>query len=203
MMKPRCCYVFFLIRQFHTFVNTGDGADDVDSYEEVNSDVDHYSGDAMYIDGARYEFLHIDSDDSGDVLAEHRTHVMMLATHDLKRSLKLILPRLQVASMTYIFNAFLNGNLNGILLYLLIITPRHVTSRLRARPVKAVAAAKYQTVVATDGAEFFTWVSKQEMENLLSKKSVKDALGVGDIDFDSSSHVVYQTMIMDWLDEKS
>ncbi|KAI3824537.1 hypothetical protein L1987_05999 [Smallanthus sonchifolius] len=32
-----------------------------------------------------------------------------------QRSLKLILPRLQVASMTFIFNAFLSGNLNGIL----------------------------------------------------------------------------------------
>ncbi|KAI3796048.1 hypothetical protein L1987_38709 [Smallanthus sonchifolius] len=42
-----------------------------------------------------------------------------------------------------------------------------------------------------------------DMENLLSKKYVKDDLGVGDIDYDSSSHVVYQTMIMDWLDEKS
>ncbi|KAK1409627.1 hypothetical protein QVD17_36155 [Tagetes erecta] len=38
-----------------------------------------------------------------------------------------------------------------------------------------------------------------DMENLLSKKSVKDALGVGDIDFVSCSPVVYQAMIMDWM----
>ncbi|KVI09702.1 Peptidase S10, serine carboxypeptidase [Cynara cardunculus var. scolymus] len=37
------------------------------------------------------------------------------------------------------------------------------------------------------------------MENLLSKKSVKEALGVGDIDFVSCSPVVYQAMIMDWM----
>ncbi|KAL9994748.1 putative carboxypeptidase C [Helianthus debilis subsp. tardiflorus] len=38
-----------------------------------------------------------------------------------------------------------------------------------------------------------------DMENLLSKKSVKEALGVGDMDFVSCSPVVYQAMIMDWM----
>ncbi|GJZ89880.1 serine carboxypeptidase-like protein [Tanacetum coccineum] len=37
------------------------------------------------------------------------------------------------------------------------------------------------------------------MEDLLSKQSVKEALGVGDIDFVSCSPVVYQAMIMDWM----
>ncbi|GJZ98054.1 serine carboxypeptidase-like protein [Tanacetum coccineum] len=37
------------------------------------------------------------------------------------------------------------------------------------------------------------------MEELLSKQSVKEALGVGDIDFVSCSPVVYQDMIMDWM----
>ncbi|KAI3796612.1 hypothetical protein L1987_39290 [Smallanthus sonchifolius] len=45
----------------------------------------------------------------------------------------------------------------------MVITPRQVTSRLRARPVKAVVAAKYQTVAATNGAEFFTWGSKRAL----------------------------------------
>ncbi|KAL8241163.1 hypothetical protein R6Q59_014518 [Mikania micrantha] len=38
-----------------------------------------------------------------------------------------------------------------------------------------------------------------DMEDLLSKKSVKEALGVGDIDFVSCSSVVYQAMILDWM----
>ncbi|KAI3755808.1 hypothetical protein L1987_55615 [Smallanthus sonchifolius] len=108
----------------------GDDANDVDSYEE-----DYYSGDAMFIDDeddARYEFLHNDSDDSGDVLVSLQ----------------------QAASMTFIFNAFLN-------VAVAVITPRQVT-----------------TVAATDGAEFFTSGSKRDMENLLSKKSVKDALEI-------------------------
>ncbi|KAI3741201.1 hypothetical protein L1987_58870 [Smallanthus sonchifolius] len=66
-------------------------------------------------------------------------HVMMLATHDLKRSLKLILPRLQVASMPFIFNAFLSGNI-----------------RVMGSPGQGVVATKHHTVAATDGAEFFT-----------------------------------------------
>lgn len=37
------------------------------------------------------------------------------------------------------------------------------------------------------------------MENFLGKKSVKDALGVGDINFVSCSPVVYQAMLMDWM----
>ncbi|GJZ52291.1 serine carboxypeptidase-like protein [Tanacetum coccineum] len=37
------------------------------------------------------------------------------------------------------------------------------------------------------------------MEELLSKQSVKEALRVGDIDFVSCSPVVYQDMIMDWM----
>ncbi|KAI7756072.1 hypothetical protein M8C21_015511 [Ambrosia artemisiifolia] len=36
-------------------------------------------------------------------------------------------------------------------------------------------------------------------EELLSKKSVKAALGIGDMDFVSCSSVVYQAMIMDWM----
>ncbi|KAI3802690.1 hypothetical protein L1987_30831 [Smallanthus sonchifolius] len=76
---------------------------------------------------------------------------------------------------------------------------------------------------ATDGAKFFTWVPSEanffllktyydirkqcegcmcydfsHIENLISKKSVKDAPGVRDIDFVSCSRVVYQAMIMDW-----
>ncbi|KAK9050776.1 hypothetical protein SSX86_030252 [Deinandra increscens subsp. villosa] len=38
-----------------------------------------------------------------------------------------------------------------------------------------------------------------EMKTLLSKISVKDALGVGDIYFVSCSPVVYQAMIMNWM----
>ncbi|KAH6802551.1 ankyrin repeat family protein / regulator of chromosome condensation family protein [Perilla frutescens var. frutescens] len=43
-----------------------------------------------------------------------------------------------------------------------VITPRQVTSGLGARPVKAVAAAKHHTVVATEGGEVFTWGSNRE-----------------------------------------
>ncbi|KAI3711922.1 hypothetical protein L1987_70471 [Smallanthus sonchifolius] len=92
---------------------------------------------------------------------------------------------------------------------------QQVTSGLQARRVKTVATAKYHMVAATDGAKFFTWVPSEyydirkqcedcmcydfsHMENLVSKKYVKDAPRVRDIDFVSCSHVVYQTMIMDW-----
>ncbi|CAI9760915.1 unnamed protein product [Fraxinus pennsylvanica] len=43
-----------------------------------------------------------------------------------------------------------------------VITPRQVTSGLGARRVKAVAAAKHHTVVATEGGEVFTWGSNRE-----------------------------------------
>ncbi|EEF32785.1 serine carboxypeptidase-like [Ricinus communis] len=37
------------------------------------------------------------------------------------------------------------------------------------------------------------------MEKFLNQKSVRDALGVGDIDFVSCSPTVYQAMLMDWM----
>ncbi|XP_030936054.1 ultraviolet-B receptor UVR8-like [Quercus lobata] len=43
-----------------------------------------------------------------------------------------------------------------------IITPRKVTSGLGSRRVKAIAAAKHHTVVATEGGEVFTWGSNRE-----------------------------------------
>uniref|UniRef100_A0A6P4AWN4 uncharacterized protein LOC107433525 isoform X1 n=1 Tax=Ziziphus jujuba TaxID=326968 RepID=A0A6P4AWN4_ZIZJJ len=43
-----------------------------------------------------------------------------------------------------------------------VITPRQVTSGLGSRRVKAVAAAKHHTVVATEGGEVFTWGSNRE-----------------------------------------
>ncbi|KAK6139748.1 hypothetical protein DH2020_026508 [Rehmannia glutinosa] len=43
-----------------------------------------------------------------------------------------------------------------------VITPRQVTSGLGARRVKAIAAAKHHTVVATEGGEVFTWGSNRE-----------------------------------------
>ncbi|GAA0172475.1 guanyl-nucleotide exchange factor [Lithospermum erythrorhizon] len=43
-----------------------------------------------------------------------------------------------------------------------VITPRHVTSGLGARKVKAIAAAKHHTVIATEGGEVFTWGSNRE-----------------------------------------
>ncbi|KAL6521240.1 hypothetical protein OROGR_017809 [Orobanche gracilis] len=42
-----------------------------------------------------------------------------------------------------------------------VITPRQVTSGLGARRVKAIAAAKHHTVVATEGGEVFTWGSNR------------------------------------------
>ncbi|KAI3817053.1 hypothetical protein L1987_10840 [Smallanthus sonchifolius] len=92
---------------------------------------------------------------------------------------------------------------------------RSLNRELRARRVKTVATAKYHMVATTDGAKFFTWVPSEyydirkqcegcmcydfsHMENLISKKSVKDAPRVRDIDFVSCSRVVYQAMIMDW-----
>ena len=38
-----------------------------------------------------------------------------------------------------------------------VITPRQVISGLGSRRVKAIAAAKHHTVVATEGGEVFTW----------------------------------------------
>ncbi|KAL8039930.1 hypothetical protein ABFX02_10G068500 [Erythranthe guttata] len=43
-----------------------------------------------------------------------------------------------------------------------VITPRQITSGLGARRVKAIAAAKHHTVVATEGGEVFTWGSNRE-----------------------------------------
>ncbi|XP_058204306.1 uncharacterized protein LOC131318502 [Rhododendron vialii] len=43
-----------------------------------------------------------------------------------------------------------------------VITPRPVTSGLGARKVKAIAAAKHHTIVATEGGEVFTWGSNRE-----------------------------------------
>lgn len=37
------------------------------------------------------------------------------------------------------------------------------------------------------------------METLLNKKSVRQALGVGDIEFVSCSTTVYQALLMDWM----
>lgn len=42
-----------------------------------------------------------------------------------------------------------------------VITPRLVISGLGARRVKAVAAAKHHTVVATEAGEVFTWGSNR------------------------------------------
>lgn len=42
-----------------------------------------------------------------------------------------------------------------------VITPRLVTSGLGARRVKAIAAAKHHTVIATEGGEVFTWGSNR------------------------------------------
>lgn len=43
-----------------------------------------------------------------------------------------------------------------------VITPRQVVSGLGSRQVRAVAAAKHHTVVATEGGEVFTWGSNRE-----------------------------------------
>ncbi|GER26969.1 ankyrin repeat family protein / regulator ofchromosome condensation (RCC1) family protein [Striga asiatica] len=43
-----------------------------------------------------------------------------------------------------------------------VITPRQVTSGLGARRVRAIAAAKHHTVVATEGGEVLTWGSNRE-----------------------------------------
>ncbi|CAL5400717.1 unnamed protein product [Camellia sinensis] len=37
------------------------------------------------------------------------------------------------------------------------------------------------------------------MENFLNQKSVREALGVGDIELVSCSSTVYQAMILDWI----
>ena len=37
------------------------------------------------------------------------------------------------------------------------------------------------------------------MERFLNQKSVRDALGVGNIDFVSCSSTVYEAMVMDWM----
>ncbi|KAF7819263.1 Inhibitor of Bruton tyrosine kinase [Senna tora] len=43
-----------------------------------------------------------------------------------------------------------------------VITPRQVTSGLGGRRVKAIAAAKHHSVIATEGGEVFTWGSNRE-----------------------------------------
>lgn len=42
-----------------------------------------------------------------------------------------------------------------------VITPRQVISGLGSRHVKAIAAAKHHTVIATKGGEVFTWGSNR------------------------------------------
>lgn len=42
-----------------------------------------------------------------------------------------------------------------------VITPRKVISGLGARRVKAVAAAKHHTVIATEAGDVFTWGSNR------------------------------------------
>ena len=42
-----------------------------------------------------------------------------------------------------------------------VITPRNVISGLGLRQVKAIAAAKHHTVVATEAGEVFTWGSNR------------------------------------------
>lgn len=42
-----------------------------------------------------------------------------------------------------------------------VITPRQVASGLGSRRVKAIAAAKHHTVLATEGGEVFTWGSNR------------------------------------------
>lgn len=42
-----------------------------------------------------------------------------------------------------------------------VITPRQVISGLGARRVKAIAAAKHHTVIATEAGEVFTWGSNR------------------------------------------
>lgn len=43
-----------------------------------------------------------------------------------------------------------------------VITPRQVISGLGSRRVRAIAAAKHHTIVATEGGEVFTWGSNRE-----------------------------------------
>ncbi|CAN8269854.1 unnamed protein product [Cochlearia groenlandica] len=43
-----------------------------------------------------------------------------------------------------------------------VITPRQVISGLGSRRVKAVAAAKHHTIIATEGGDVFTWGSNRE-----------------------------------------
>ncbi|CAN0913507.1 Inhibitor of Bruton tyrosine kinase [Linum grandiflorum] len=43
-----------------------------------------------------------------------------------------------------------------------VITPRQVTSGIGSRHVRAIAAAKHHTVLATEGGEVFTWGSNRE-----------------------------------------
>ncbi|KAM1635623.1 hypothetical protein ACFX13_013935 [Malus domestica] len=43
-----------------------------------------------------------------------------------------------------------------------VITPRQVTFGIGSRQVKAIAAAKHHTVIATEGGEVFTWGSNRE-----------------------------------------
>jgi len=42
-----------------------------------------------------------------------------------------------------------------------VITPRQVTLGLGSRRVKAIAAAKHHTVIATESGEVFTWGSNR------------------------------------------
>lgn len=64
-----------------------------------------------------------------------------------------------------IFLILLLGNVNSKFIFCsgqaAVITPRLVTSGLGARRVKAIAAAKHHTVVATERGEVFTWGSNR------------------------------------------
>lgn len=50
-----------------------------------------------------------------------------------------------------------------------VITPRQITSGLGARRVKAIAAAKHHTVVATEGGEVFTWGSNRGKQSGIAR----------------------------------
>lgn len=49
-----------------------------------------------------------------------------------------------------------------------VITPRQVISGLGSRRVKAVAAAKHHTVIATESGLVFTWGSNRGIPNVQS-----------------------------------
>lgn len=58
----------------------------------------------------------------------------------------------------YAFGKFTSTHCSG---QAAVITPRQVTSGLGSRRVRAIAAAKHHTVIATEGGEVFTWGSNR------------------------------------------